>query len=446
MITSNDIKEYTVCLNGGSGVIFQPMDINFSYILTALHVFEDIDTQYKGNINIHYYHKTNGSFEAYPVFEKVLGENYFPHPQKDIDIAIVKIGRIEVPDKLIISENHFSDNKDYYLSGFPKLRRDENNGVINLKTYRIDDKIDILTDTENRRIEADVRKNQNLGELKGTSGGGIFKPAGDFLLLTGIQSEVPNSVEALGRIEFTPIKEFADIIKEYPAKLESILPPYLKCFSFLKNDAFELKVDLFDEEKIEFTRSYLKNKVSDVINSGITPIAIKTFFETRLLVDEKETQALYERKIWLVWLEFLTILNIVKYRKFGGDEMAEIFNTFRLIYSNSNEDWTYLIKEELPYSDYKGLMPNSNVFIGSKVTPLNIVKLPGDKIRDIGKVYDKSRFKTDAGIHPYTHFNFYHVSYFDRVCIFDKLDKFETILNEAELCEALKTEYNELFK
>jgi hypothetical protein len=446
MITSNNLKEFTVCVNGGSGVVFQPMDAGSTYILTAKHVFDDIENQYAGNIHIHYYNKATDAFVEYPVFKLSLGENYFPHQVVDMDIAVIKIDRIEVPDKIITTDNYFADNKDYYLAGFPEKRRAQNDNIINLNTFRIDDKIDMLNETEHKRVEADVRKNQDLGELKGTSGGGIYKPSGEYLLIAGIQAQVPNEVEVLGRIEFTPVKYFKEIATQYSAELESIIPPYLKCFSFLKDEAFELKVDMFKEDKILFTRNYLKNKISDVIKSGVTPIAIKGYFESRLLVDENENMALYERKIWLVWLEFLTILNIVKFKKLDEAEIGEIFNTFRLIYSNTDKDWTYLINEELKYSDYRGLSPESNVFIGSKAAPLDTLNIPRDKIRDISKVYDKDRFKTDAGIHPYTHFNFYHVGYLEKVCILQKLEVYEKITDEPELCEALKKEYNELFK
>jgi hypothetical protein len=44
MMTIDDITEYVACVNGGSGVIFQPVDEKYTYILTAKHVFDDIAT------------------------------------------------------------------------------------------------------------------------------------------------------------------------------------------------------------------------------------------------------------------------------------------------------------------------------------------------------------------------------------------------------------------
>lgn len=443
MMTINDITEYVACVNGGSGVIFQPMDEKYSYILTAKHVFDDIAIDaYKGKVRVEYFLKASGKVESLREFDLKEGDNYFPHAGEDIDIAIIKISRINAPDNIILTSNYFVENKDYFLVGYPEKRRNR----VGLDKLRVDNNVNILQAKEFKRVEADIDKNQNWDELKGTSGGGIFKPSGAYLLLAGIQSQVPDNDEALGRIEFTPVKILNEIIENYPGNLEPIFPAYLKCFSFLKDDIFVLAVDMFDEDKIAFARSYLKNKVSEVIQSGITPIAIKSFFENRLLVNESESPALYERKIWLVWLEFLTILNVIKYKNFGEKELIEIFCCFRLIYSDSAEEWTYLIKEELLYSDYRGLKPDSNVFVGSKTKPLGTLSIPRDKIRNIGKVYDKNRFKTDAGIHPYTHFNFIHVTYLERVCIIEKLEQYAVIQDEETLLELLKNQYNELFK
>ncbi len=446
MMTPNDIVGITAAVNGGTGVLFQPRAEEFTYILTAKHVFDDIIEGYGNNISIHYWDNNTTTFIAVNPFEIQKGVNYFPHSDENTDLAIIKIGRLAIEDKLIVSQNYFKDNVGYYLSGFPKIRRDANDGAINQNTYRIDNRITVLNNKEHNQVEADISKNQNLGELIGMSGGPICKPVDDYLMVIGIQNEVPNDIEALGRSAFTPIEHFSSIVDEYPDDLEPILPPYLKCFSFLRDNAFALEVDFFNEQRIEYTRNYLKNKITDVIASGVTPIGIKSFFENRLLVNEKEINALVQKKIWLTWLEFLTILNIVKYKKFDQDELGEIFNSYRLIYSDSEKDWTFLLEDELKYADYNGLKAESNVFVGSKVAPVGNLFLPRDKIRNIDKVYDKSKFKTDLGIHPYTHFNFYHVSFLEKNCILEKLHSFEVIDNEQDLCEALKNEYNELFK
>ncbi|MBK8328632.1 MAG: hypothetical protein IPL09_03970 [Bacteroidetes bacterium] len=38
-MNENDLKRYTVILDGGSGVLFQPLDETKTYILSAKHIF-----------------------------------------------------------------------------------------------------------------------------------------------------------------------------------------------------------------------------------------------------------------------------------------------------------------------------------------------------------------------------------------------------------------------
>lgn len=444
-MTINDIKKYVVCINGGSGVVFQPMDQEYSYILTAKHVFDDIATAlYNNLVSIQYYDNGANSFVTVAKFALNEGVNYFPHQTEGIDIAILKISRLNVGSQIIIKDDIFIDRADYILGGFPGIRRKKEQ--ININWLRMDMGVTIIGDRSNQKVEADVSKNQNQQELSGSSGGGIFKLSEKNILLAGIQSGVVSGEEALGRIEFTPIKVFADIVENSNQALEPILPAYMKCFSFLRDEAFRLEVDIFNEKDIVSIRNYLKNKVPDIVQSGITPTAIKRFFETRLLVSKSDAEILFEKNIWLVWLEFLTVLNIIKYQAFEEEQVTEIFNNYRLIYSNYTGEWTELLVNDLQYADYIGLADNALIFIGTDSKPAGTRKVMPGKLRsDISRVFDKTKFMTDGGIDPYNKFTFVHISYLQQECIITKLAEYQD-KNEEELLTELKKQYNELFR
>lgn len=445
MMTINDIKKYIVCINGGTGVIFQPSDKNYSYILTAKHVFKDISgKQYNGQVDIQYYDTTTNSFIPLSKFSLNEGVNYFPHQTDGIDIAILKIARLSVGSEIIIKDDISSDRKDYILQGFPLLRRTGDR--VNINWMRSDIEVTILGDRANQKVEADISKNQTQSELLGSSGGGIFKLSEKNILLAGIQSGMVSDEEVLGRIEFTPVKVFSDIVDNSNHALEPIIPAYMKCFSFLRDEAFRLEVDIFNERDIELVRNYLKNKVPDIVRSGITPAAIKKFFETRLLVSKSDSVILFEKNIWLAWLEFLTVLNIIKYQAFGEEQITEIFNNYRLIYSNYPGEWTELLINELQYADYIGLADNALIFIGTDSRPSGTRKVVPGKLRpDISRVFDKSKFMTDGGFDPYNKFTFVHISYLQQECIITKLSEYRD-KNEEELLAELKRQYNELFR
>lgn len=443
-MTHNEIRDYIVCVNGGSGVIFQPADAAHTYVLTAKHIFDDIgNATYNKLVTLHYFSSADSSFTPIQPF-LLTDDNYFPHPEEGVDIAILKIPRIDGRDNLIRKEQLDIDINGYCLAGLPHLRRAANQ-PISQNWFRTDRDVQLREPRDFKRREANLGSNQNKTELEGSSGGGIVKILGDNLLLAGIQSQVVNINEAIGNVEFTPIQVFDEIVAHYPNSLEAILPCYMNSFSFLRDSAFKLEVDVFDEESIAFTRNYLKNKAHEVINSGITPNAIKTFFKTRLLVDSQDETVLLTDHIWRIWLEFLTIMNIVKYEQFDENNLNEMFNSFRLKYLNTAEDW--LSRNQLGHlrnSDYKGLKFGSKIFIGTNNPPIRTMRVPKGKLIDIAKVYDKSKFLTDAGIDPFTSFEFIHTDYLQKNCIIEKLENYAAITDEGDLLNALKAEYEAL--
>lgn len=247
-----------------------------------------------------------------------------------------------------------------------------------------------------------------------------------------------------GQIDFIPFFYFNEIIAD-PAnqgKLAALYPPYMHSFEFLKDNAFMLEVDEIDEDNIVSARITLRNKAEQVVNSDITPQGIKELFETRLLIIEDETTCFSQKEIWIAWLEFLTILNIVKYDPLQKNMLSEIFDNYRLKYIDGH-GWTE-VRNDFGKSDYIGLKPDSTVFVSSKTPPKSSFILKKGKLIDIARPYDKRGFKTDEGIDPFTCFDFVHLEHFKEICIIRKLDEYQN-MTEIQLLDKLKSEYHELF-
>jgi hypothetical protein len=118
----DNIKKYLVCINGGSGVIFQPADNASTYILTCNHVFNDIGTAaYKNLVYIDRYDETTKTYVAVSPFALSLETNYFPHETKDI--AILKIARLPGAIDVLRLDDFDKYNKQASLYGFPGTRR-----------------------------------------------------------------------------------------------------------------------------------------------------------------------------------------------------------------------------------------------------------------------------------------------------------------------------------
>ena len=450
-MTLDELKLYTVRVMDGSGCIFQPIldENNYTYILTAKHLFEYVAKDDDGNdipyetqdgteISIVRQVHVDGQWQKISIpFTLTKGETYFPH--KDADAAILKINFLPEFDH-IVSNAPTNLKSTYYLNGFPKQFEDQLGEEYT--TYSIKELEASGDHSQNAQLTNNVL---NKLQVEGMSGGGILAIQDDHISIIGIQSRVKHSNWANGKICFVPMKYFSEIVnyEEYNRLLTLLHTPYLGKFDFLRDIAFTLEVDFIDENKIEDTRTYLRNKAVEVINSGITPISIKELFNNKLLIDEDEISCLDTKNIWIGWLEFLTIFNIVKDENIDEKQLLEIFNCVRLKYTHV-EDCTTLFKDKLSKSDYTGLKKGNTVVINSKNAPKKPFKFLNGIPRDITKVQDVRGFRTDLGIDPFQSFNFVHLDYYKTECIINKLAEYEN-LNEAQLLTKLRQEYHDLF-
>ncbi|RYE58334.1 MAG: hypothetical protein EOP48_03775 [Sphingobacteriales bacterium] len=450
-MNSEQLKTYIISMMGGSGCLFQPMlGMNkYTYILTAKHLFEGTKSDADGNpenyntadgvivpITRLEYQDGNWSEIVFDfVFQK--GVNYFA--SSNADAAILKIDFIPGYDK-IFQSNISQATKGYSLFGYPEILSKSNAGEKSTAHFitRF-----ISAGVQNYRAQLDSTTLAHA-QIVGMSGGGIVKIINDGLSIIGVQSKVTHQTLAGGQIDFVPIHQYNLIISEAAndGKLSALFPPFLHSFEFLKDDAFKLQVDEIDEENIAGARITLRNKADQIVNSDITPQGIKELFDARLLIIEDETSCFSHKEIWIAWLEFLTILNIVKYDPIQKIMLSEIFNNYRLKYVDGH-GWTE-VRKDLGRSDYVGLKADSTIFVSSKTPPKSSFILKKGKLIDVAKPYDKRGFKADEGIDPFTCFDFVHLEHFKEICIIRKLDEYQN-LDEVQLLQKLKSEYHELF-
>lgn len=450
-MTKELLKTYIVSLKGGSGCLFQPMGGAglYTYILTAKHLFEGKRVGQNGNqedfvtadgeiikiTRLDYFGGIWSEIEIDLVFSR--GINYFDSPISDA--AILKIDFLPGFDEIFQSSINLSTN-GYGLYGYPSILSNNNAGEKSTE-HAISRMIGDGNGNHRAQLVSTVLAHE---QIKGMSGGGIVKILQEGISIIGIQSKVTHRTLAGGQIDFVPIRFFNQIVDEVADSeiLSALYPPFLHSFEFLKDDIFMLPVDDIDEDNIVGARITLRNQAELIVKSDITPQGIKELFEARLLIIEDDTTCFSQKQIWIAWLEFLTILNIVKYDPIDKGMLSEIFDNYRLKYIDGN-GWTD-VRLDFGKSDYVGLKPDSTIFVGSKTPPKSAFILRKGKIIDIAKPYDKRGFKTDNGIDPFTCFDFVHLEHFKEVCIIRKLDKYQN-MNDVELLQTLKSEYNELF-
>lgn len=457
-MNKDDIKKYVVCINGGSGVIFQPMDSAWSYILTAQHLFDDVHVNYSGEVRIEHFDSAAGKFTAVPPFPLVKGTNYFPHAYSAVDIALLKIARLDAPADLYLKDDLLLDDRDYFLAGFPETRRNKRG----LNRFRLDVEVTMLQDKEDQRREADISKNQTKRELLGQSGGGFFKIIGQRLYLAGIQAQVAAEDEQLGKVELTPVDVFAQIILDNTVLLEQLVPYYMKGFDCLKENAFLLPTDMATKTVIGKITQVIRHKLTDTCNSDFTPLCIKEQLgETGLLLAGQDNQLVYLRSLWVLWLELLAMVAIANGKTVVKADFEELFSKLRLLHSETEEDFWVAHLHDVVHTDFGTLADDALVIVSCRNQPRadHYILNKDEILEEIGWVDTAAEAPVPAAYYgdeqidifsgsrlPFDRFQFIHIEYFKRKLIVEDFKEYAHLTNPADILNLLKQKYEQYIK
>ena len=434
----DNIREYIVIVNNGSGCIFQPEDDAYSYVLTAKHNIEN----FKGKVtNFDRFVFENGNWNKIAVekFSNNKTTYYFPHPDEDKDTAIIKIKKVSGLDKIIRLDDLDDDRTGYSLCGYPEIRRTTSS------PYRIDENITILTTGANQFREGQLPIVQKHEELVGQSGGPILKVKDNYLLLAGIQNKIVETFEEdLGRIEFSTLASFDEIIAAYPKRLSALHPPYYQSFTFLKEQIMELDGSL---DNIEYTQCFLRNITNTIAENPLTPKIIRNHFKERLLVKGEDNSSFYQQGMWAAWLEFLIVMKIIGQDPKTEEDLDELFNRYRVIYSSSKEDWSKIMMD-IVCSDFVGLKENACLIVAHEKKPAKTIIKKGTIIPNLARSVQRSQMNIDEGIsHPFKEFTFIHIHAFQRDCILEneeEYSQFDSTYKDSEIYEKLKHDYENI--
>jgi hypothetical protein len=455
-MNKDDIKKYVVCINGGSGVIFQPMDNAYTYILTAQHLFDNVQQQYNGEIRIEYFDASAAGFQTIPAFQLIKDTNYFPHEDNAVDIALIKVSRISTPADLYLLDDLLKHDRDYFLAGYPEMRRSKTG----LNRFRLDIDVTMLQDKEDQRREADISKNPTKNELNGQSGGGFFKIIDGRLFLAGIQAQISVEKEQLGKVELTPVEVFSQIIIGNLALLEQLVPYYMKGFDCLKDNAFVLPMDIATKAVIEKISRVIQRKLTDTCNSDFTPMCIKEQLgDSRLLIAGQDNQMVYLRSLWVLWLELLAIVAIATGKIVVKADFEDLFSKLRLLHSETEKDFWIEHLHDVVNTDFGSLADDGLVIISCKNQPRaeQYILNKDDILEEIGWVqFDPdppavtdTPYGAEAvdiyagGRSPFDRFKFIHIEFFKRKLIVEDFKEYAQLTNPIDILDRLKQKYEQ---
>jgi len=306
--------------------------------------------------------------------------------------------------------------------------------------YRIDTDIILLGTNNNQLREGQIPGNPDITEVRGQSGGAIVKIKDNCLMLVGIQNKMVDAFnEQLGRIEFATIDSFDEIVQQFPDDLSPLSPSHCKSFKFLRDQVMKLEGCFYD---ISYTKQCLQYIAEEITLNPLTPQVIKNRLKDRLLIHNEQESSLYHKGLWIAWLELLIILRVIGLRPQSEQELDDMFNQYRIIYSSSPQDWSFFIQDILR-SDYKGLKENACVIVCNERKPSKWMIGKGI-LQDISKKISKKEMNIDE-VAPRTLDSYKHIHLyaFQQNCIVAKEEEFMRFnnTNEDELYEKLKQEY-----
>lgn len=350
----NDLKRYTVILGGGSGVLFQPLDENKTYILTAKHIlYKDVKNDRGQNTGKELLDKINFSYSNNQsnsqVFEIKKGENYFEHDDADAAILVLE-ENLGFND--IFIDDRTTGFDDFSLTGYPNSKRNA------------DDKYDrhiinnLISSNDNLillRLSVD-----HLGhdQITGFSGGGIMKINGDSLLLSGIQSKTPIK-ECSGEIDVVPIKRFEEIVDEN--NLSKLLPNYFS------------KIDLLINAILEFNQTnptvIAKFQSAFKIQSKQIKCELKDFHKNIIISKSSIlNSSLKSKAFWLSFIEYALIISLLEDKDFNEDLFLKISRHRKFVFSDSSEN-IYNVYKDVAHFASENIENDCQVLLATKDIP-----------------------------------------------------------------------------
>ena len=364
---------FTVKVADGSGCLFQPIDSEYSYVLTAKHVVEGLE-----NIEItRQYIKENGQMENESL--EVDGEPFL-HTNPHKDAAIIKVRKVDNIDVLLRADLDSIKKEDWYLCGHPETRTNGNSFSFRKNKLKIENSVEFY-------IEAEIEKAVTHSEIVGQSGGGIIKSENSCFLLAGIQKKMAavDDIECLSRIHFAPLSFFDEIIEENKDVLSPLFPPYIAAFGNLLQEIFPFPNLIVKHELVRNTLT----AISENICKGITPEKIISKYGNKFLVEGTSSHILYHKSLWKSLLEFFTILTLYD-EAIDFNNLADVHKK-RKMFITDTDNWTKKL-EEIYKSDLSEIEKGGAIVVcATNESETNKLEISSDElaIMDISVPIDK---------------------------------------------------------
>lgn len=320
----------------GTGCLFQPNTGDYSYVLTAKHLFQNQDkTIITEEVNDHL--KITRSKDTSSLNPQDL---YHHH---ELDLTIIKVEHLDDLDDLLYSFEIPEHPNKVALFGYPKHRGNQDNGI---EDKFLPDNTVMQIRNSIKKVEIEPKNYQNHGSIIGFSGCGVFETKSNSVKLVGIEVSMADDYEdGEGRMLFIPLKEFNSITTIND--IADLKPLCLSNFKHVVNKSFGKYPNA-----LTISKGILQNLANDSIIDYITPEDVLNIIDVgKALINNECRSYLDHIHFWTVWLEFLVINRFL----INNNPPETKEEWMRKIYKNQHflfletDDWTSKLEEIIDF-------------------------------------------------------------------------------------------------
>jgi len=334
------IKDHTVVVEEGSGVLIQPMTDQYSYILTAKHNLQINPKDGGSDLKSHNCIKLT-TFDAESYEANLFALDIHPHETLDIAIIIIAFYpglTITAYQKEIILDDGL------WLYGYPGTRRNRTTPVRDwINSYKLE-----VQDPGEEKVSFRNTSFAPKEDIDGFSGGGLFyiDDAQKKVFLASIEYAMENAKEANERLKGIPITAFESIIKKY--SIAPLKPLHLSSFKHLKDTIFPQSyyehLATFKWKDFSHVIEILKRFVIEgADNILLSPEEILKENKQALMVKNQHLSVLDEEQLWSAVLELIVMKSILDIDNLNELELVSdvnyLFNEFRFVYLDTDKGW-----------------------------------------------------------------------------------------------------------
>ena len=335
------IRNHTVKVQNGSGVILKPLSNEYLYIFTAFHVIEGLENKeisiefdissinYRQGINIH---------------------NIYS--QEDVAIIVIDNNLREI--EYIRPNTNIQNAKNIFHIGYPECRNHVG-AVSSLMSLPITEIVGTIK--KNYLIEYQYGIAPERDQIKGMSGGGIID---DNLQIFGLHKQSSNidSKELLGMADFLCISCYTDLIKKH--KLSPVVCFDLSDFVAFVDCVFDMSNKQIDKWLCNLNNALMFEKLNV---KKACPEKIFSVLMTKGKLSKEISIDEISFKRWVAFAEYLIGMQVLLTKEFNNDDILDLFDNFHYIYLENEIDLLE-VREKLDMNLIKGINQKAKLIIG----------------------------------------------------------------------------------